>query len=166
MSDNSNKSNEILSISKAAKIIGVSDQTLRRWAEEGLIECLYTPSGQRKFRKAAIENIMTRTVPTMDGSKCPHLGFIATPSEETGGVGIEECQCPLCGGYQGIRYYCYTCKKVIALSPCDECNEKKNEPPEKFNLEKPKDLDLDKKRKEHPFENLTKEKAEKLSKEG
>jgi excisionase family DNA binding protein len=43
-----------LSISEAAKHLGVHISTLRRWSDQGLIEYVRTPGGKRKFQKEAL----------------------------------------------------------------------------------------------------------------
>jgi DNA-binding transcriptional MerR regulator len=58
MSTNSKPTGNLLRISDAAKIVGVSDQTLRRWVDTGLIKCLVLPSGQRRFRQGDVSQIM------------------------------------------------------------------------------------------------------------
>lgn len=44
-------------IGAAAKLAGVSVDTLRRWADAGLIRCERRPSGHRVFRRADVEAI-------------------------------------------------------------------------------------------------------------
>jgi excisionase family DNA binding protein len=43
-----------LSISEAAKHLGVHISTLRRWSDQGLIAYVRTPGGKRKFQKEAL----------------------------------------------------------------------------------------------------------------
>ncbi|MGD2105785.1 MAG: helix-turn-helix domain-containing protein, partial [Anaerolineae bacterium] len=38
-----------LSLSQAARILGIHPTTLRRWSDEGAIRCLRTPGGHRRF---------------------------------------------------------------------------------------------------------------------
>lgn len=44
-----------LSISEAAKFLGVHISTLRRWSNQGFIEYVRTPGGKRKFQKESLE---------------------------------------------------------------------------------------------------------------
>lgn len=50
---------ELLSISQAARRLEVSVDTLRRWADRGLIETVVLPSGHRRYPVDAIEKIRT-----------------------------------------------------------------------------------------------------------
>ena len=40
---------ELISISKASTILGVSQKTLRVWEKEGKITPIYTPNGHRRY---------------------------------------------------------------------------------------------------------------------
>lgn len=48
---------EILYIGAAAEVARVSKDTLRRWADEGKVPSIRTPSGQRKFRRGDMEAV-------------------------------------------------------------------------------------------------------------
>lgn len=50
---------ELLSISQAARRLEVSVDTLRRWADRGLIETVVLPSGHRRYPATAVEKIRT-----------------------------------------------------------------------------------------------------------
>ena len=54
------KSSSWKSLSEAAQIIGVHSSTLRRWADDGLIEFVRTPGGKRKFQEHALEEFIER----------------------------------------------------------------------------------------------------------
>jgi excisionase family DNA binding protein len=45
-----------LDLSEAAALLGVSADTLRRYADDGKIEFRRTPGGRRRFRPAEIES--------------------------------------------------------------------------------------------------------------
>lgn len=51
-----------LSIGDAAKELGVSTKTLRRWADSGKIRFLRSPSGQRRFYLTDIKRIIPREI--------------------------------------------------------------------------------------------------------
>ncbi|MCG5061216.1 MAG: IS607 family transposase [Limnoraphis sp. WC205] len=55
-----------LSIGDAAKELGISTKTLRRWADSGKIRCLRSPSGQRRFFLADIKRITPRELNQLD----------------------------------------------------------------------------------------------------
>lgn len=50
---------DLLPIGQAAKLLGVSTDTLRRWDAAGRICALRTPTGQRRFRYGDITTLMT-----------------------------------------------------------------------------------------------------------
>jgi excisionase family DNA binding protein len=54
---------DLLTAQEAAIILEVSDETLRRWAEDGLIRHIRYPSGQLRFERADIEAIRTPIEP-------------------------------------------------------------------------------------------------------
>ena len=47
-----------LTVSQAAAELGVSENTVRRWADAGYIAVYRTPGGQRRFSEEAVENFM------------------------------------------------------------------------------------------------------------
>ncbi len=47
-----------VSIGKAAKMLGVSIGTLRKWEENGLLTPERTPTGHRRYRVAGLEKLM------------------------------------------------------------------------------------------------------------
>lgn len=47
----------IFSISKAARYLGVTPLTLRNWQKKGLIKSFRTPGGHRRFRKITLDKI-------------------------------------------------------------------------------------------------------------
>jgi len=49
-----------LSISQAAKYLGVHFTTLRRWSDEGLIEFVRTPGGKRKYQQRTLDNFINQ----------------------------------------------------------------------------------------------------------
>jgi len=70
------RSGEWLALGPASRLVGVDPDTLRRWANEGLVEVFLTPGGHRRFERAALERIRAsrRAAPR---SALAHLG--ATP---------------------------------------------------------------------------------------
>tara|TARA_Y100000310_G_scaffold242079_1_gene246239 strand:+ start:2416 stop:2592 length:177 start_codon:yes stop_codon:yes gene_type:complete len=49
--------NNMINISKAAKILGVSLVTLRQWEKDGKISSFRTPGGHRRYDISSIEKI-------------------------------------------------------------------------------------------------------------
>jgi excisionase family DNA binding protein len=46
---------DLLRVSQAAKVLGVHPQTLRQWANEGVIAEVRTAGGHRRFERSAVE---------------------------------------------------------------------------------------------------------------
>ena len=51
---------DLLPIGEAARQLGVSTDTLRRWDREGIITATRTPGGQRRIPATEITRILTR----------------------------------------------------------------------------------------------------------
>jgi excisionase family DNA binding protein len=51
---------ELMQVREAARALGVSENTIRRWEERGLIPAVRLPSGVRRFRRADIEVVQAR----------------------------------------------------------------------------------------------------------
>jgi excisionase family DNA binding protein len=51
-----------LSIHEASALVGVSDATLRRWAEAGDVEAFVTPGGHRRFTRHALMKLLPTPV--------------------------------------------------------------------------------------------------------
>ena len=47
----------LLTITEAAKRLGVHQQTLRSWADKGLVPVVKLPSGYRRFEPAALDRV-------------------------------------------------------------------------------------------------------------
>jgi putative resolvase len=47
----------LLTISQAASRLGVHPDTLRAWADKGLVPVIRTPTGYRRFDPAAVERV-------------------------------------------------------------------------------------------------------------
>jgi excisionase family DNA binding protein len=47
-----------LTVSQAANELGVSENTVRRWADAGHLRAFRTPGGQRRFSEKAVEDFM------------------------------------------------------------------------------------------------------------
>jgi excisionase family DNA binding protein len=73
----------LLGVREAANVLGVHENTLRRWAEKGYLKPVVNPSGVRRFRLDEIQRLRSRMY---DG------GGFATPrqSEDVVTVGHVE----------------------------------------------------------------------------
>ena len=58
---------QLLTISQAAARLGIGVQTLRAYADKGLVPVVKLPSGYRRFEPAAIEAVRRRMGLTPDG---------------------------------------------------------------------------------------------------
>lgn len=47
----------LMQVRQAARALGVHENTIRRWADRGLIEAVRLPSGVRRFRAEDIERL-------------------------------------------------------------------------------------------------------------
>ena len=66
----------MVGISEAARRLGVHQNTLRKWADEGVLPTLRLPSGHRRFDVEELERFReAMATPTGDGrQKAPDLG--------------------------------------------------------------------------------------------
>jgi len=52
------ESEETLSTAKAARLLEVGPSTVKRWADEGMLPCIRTAGGHRRFRRGDIERFL------------------------------------------------------------------------------------------------------------
>lgn len=50
---------DVLSTTEAALVLHVHETTVKKWADAGHLPCWRTPGGQRRFRRADVEALMT-----------------------------------------------------------------------------------------------------------
>ena len=48
----------MLSVTSVAKILGVHPDTIRRWADKGLLPCVRTLGGHRRFRPQDVSQLL------------------------------------------------------------------------------------------------------------
>jgi len=56
-SQSDNPANDFLSRSEVSKMLGVSPNTVTRWAREGRLPCHVTLGGHHRFERAVVEQI-------------------------------------------------------------------------------------------------------------
>ena len=56
-----------LTTSDVGERLGVTDETIRRWADDGRIRHMRLPSGHRRFRQADIDDLLTVVEPAPGG---------------------------------------------------------------------------------------------------
>ena len=49
-----------LRVSEVARRLGVSPGTIRRWSDEGHLDCFRTPGGQRRYSEEAVRSFTAR----------------------------------------------------------------------------------------------------------
>lgn len=49
--------NDWVTLGEAAKILGVAQSTVRKWADQGQLETFRTPGGHRRFRRGDLDNL-------------------------------------------------------------------------------------------------------------
>ena len=70
-----NSDDQLLSITKAAKILGVHPLTLRNWSEKGQIPFYRTPGGHRRFRQQDLANFLAGMSQNVDAKE---IALVAT----------------------------------------------------------------------------------------
>jgi excisionase family DNA binding protein len=50
----------VLTRAEAANVLGVHASTVTRWAAAGLLPCMRTPSGERRYRRCDVEELLNR----------------------------------------------------------------------------------------------------------
>jgi excisionase family DNA binding protein len=55
----SNSRQLVFTSSQAARYLGVSLATIRRWTDSGHISCYRTPGGQRRFARAQLDDFIS-----------------------------------------------------------------------------------------------------------
>ncbi|MGH2865734.1 MAG: MerR family transcriptional regulator [Solirubrobacteraceae bacterium] len=55
----SNERQLVFTSSQAARYLGVSLATIRRWTDAGHVSCYRTPGGQRRFSRAQLEDFVS-----------------------------------------------------------------------------------------------------------
>ena len=48
----------LLTPAEVAKLLRVHPKSVTRWAQAGMIECIKTPGGHRRFRRSAVERFV------------------------------------------------------------------------------------------------------------
>jgi len=60
---------QLLTTAEAAGLLGVNPHTVAKWARDGLIEFVLTPTGQRRYRETTIRDIISgKTKPKRKGA--------------------------------------------------------------------------------------------------
>lgn len=57
---------ELLTVSEAAKLLNIHPRTLRRWTKEGIANELRTPTNQRRFTLEEVQRLMPKPPETTE----------------------------------------------------------------------------------------------------
>ena len=57
---------ELLTVSEAAKLLNIHARTLRRWTKEGIANELRTPTNQRRFTLEEVQRLMPKPPETTE----------------------------------------------------------------------------------------------------
>lgn len=58
MNDQINEHQLVFTSSQAARYLGVSLATIRRWADAGYLQCYRTPGAQRRFSRRQLDDFL------------------------------------------------------------------------------------------------------------
>jgi excisionase family DNA binding protein len=58
-------SDDLLTTREAATMLGVGTTSIKRWADAGLLQCVKTPGGHRRYSRASVEALIGQTEFTM-----------------------------------------------------------------------------------------------------
>jgi len=51
---------DVLTRAETAQVLGVHPSTVSRWADSGLLPHIRTPSGERRYRRGDVEELLNR----------------------------------------------------------------------------------------------------------
>ena len=60
-------SERLLTTGEAAEVLGVSDETLRRWTKDGLVRHVKLPSGRTRYHRSDLLAVLTPVEPAGTG---------------------------------------------------------------------------------------------------
>ena len=64
----------VFTSSQAARYLGVSLATIRRWTDAGHISCYRTPGGQRRFSREQLDDFITSMRRGSNAAEAPSAG--------------------------------------------------------------------------------------------
>jgi excisionase family DNA binding protein len=66
----------VLTRAEAAQLLGVHPSTVARWAVAGLLPCVRTPSGQRRYRSQDVEELLNKRLKGQPGPMAERAGQV------------------------------------------------------------------------------------------
>lgn len=66
-------SDELMTTREAAALLGVGTTSIKRWADSGLLTCVKTPGGHRRFPRSSVEALLGQAV----ASQASHTGRVS-----------------------------------------------------------------------------------------
>lgn len=70
---NPNDPRETLSTAEAAQLAGVGPSSVKRWADQGLLRCVKTAGGHRRFERTELERFLRSHVTSKETASAPWL---------------------------------------------------------------------------------------------
>jgi excisionase family DNA binding protein len=64
----------VLTRAETAQLLGVHPSTVARWAVAGLLPCVRTPSGQRRYRSQDVEELLNKRLKGQPGQMAEQTG--------------------------------------------------------------------------------------------
>lgn len=77
---------DLITTRDAARILGVGPTSIKRWADSGLIECVRTPGGHRRFLRSRIESLLVRDGELVQPSPAEDWLTLLMTAEDTSAV--------------------------------------------------------------------------------
>lgn len=68
VSESNSVAPDLLTTREVAKLLGVGTTSIKRWADSGLLQCVKTPGGHRRFRRDVVEEFMAHNRHQTDGA--------------------------------------------------------------------------------------------------
>jgi excisionase family DNA binding protein len=81
---------DLLTTREAADVLGVGTTSIKRWADSGLLQCVKTLGGHRRFPRAAVEALIGQTLPTVPARSGRILDWISLLTGKVHGHQVAE----------------------------------------------------------------------------
>jgi excisionase family DNA binding protein len=81
---------DLLTTREAADVLGVGTTSIKRWADSGLLQCVKTLGGHRRFPRASVEALIGKTLPTLPARSGRVLDWISLLTSKGQGDQVTE----------------------------------------------------------------------------
>ena len=114
-----------LRVADAARLLGVSLNTLRRWTDAGRLACYRSPGGHRRYRTEDVESLLAQQAATSRGSRPDVSSDRPAPVDDGRAAALSTIAAAAAGTFQATSCVLALCDVnatlVIAASePCDQ----------------------------------------------